>query len=141
MQLARRLGIALLAYLALVVAFEAFVVAMGSRHAARGLAAGERYVALVTRGEDGSARTTVVAGVEIDGRLYVAANHWPRAWYERALARPDVELTQAGASSPRRAVPVEGEELARVAARYRLPLVLRALTGFPPRRFLRLDPR
>jgi hypothetical protein len=33
-----------------------------------------------------------------------------------------------------------GDELARVASRYRLPLLLRVLTGFPPRRFLRLDP-
>jgi hypothetical protein len=32
-------------------------------------------------------------------------------------------------------------ELARIGEQYRFPFVLRVLTGFPPRRYLRLDPR
>jgi hypothetical protein len=38
-------------------------------------------------------------------------------------------------------VPVVGEEHARVDADNRLGLGFRILTGFPPRYFLRLDPR
>ena len=39
------------------------------------------------------------------------------------------------------AVPVEGEEYARVKAEYPLPLPIWILMGFPPRHVLRLDPR
>jgi hypothetical protein len=135
------LAFLVLGYVALVVALEIFVGVMGSRQAARGLAPDDDYVALVTRDDANAAHSTVVAGVEIDGRLYVAANHWPRAWHRRALAHPEIELTRGGGTSPVRAVPVSGEELARVERAYALPLFLRVLTGFPPREFLRLDPR
>ena len=37
--------------------------------------------------------------------------------------------------------PVSGAEHARVDAEHRLPLVFRILTGFPPRYFVRLDPK
>jgi hypothetical protein len=38
-------------------------------------------------------------------------------------------------------VPISGEERDRVARVYSLPFAARLLTGFPPRAFLRLDPR
>jgi hypothetical protein len=140
-KLAKPLGFVLLGYIALVVAFECFVGFMGSRHAQRGLAPGESWVVIATRGADDAARHSVVAGVEVDGRLYVAANHWPRRWYRRALAQPDVEVTRGGEKSRYRAIAVAGEERERVARGYRLPFFLRVLAGFPPRAFLRLDPR
>ncbi len=142
MKALQRIARVALAYVALVVAFEAFVGVMGRQHAARGVAADDWALALTTTGPDGERRDAVVAGVEIDGRLYVAANHWPRAWYGRALAHPEVEVTRGGqAALPFRAVPIAGDERDRVAAAYDLPLFIRVLTGFPPRRFLRLDPR
>lgn len=82
-----------------------------------------------------------MAGVESAGQLYVSANHWPRAWYERAVENPEVEIAHEGATTARRAVPVNGAERARIARDYRLPLAVRFLSGFPPRAFLRLDPR
>ena len=83
----------------------------------------------------------VVATLESDGKLYVAANHWPRAWYRRALENPDVQATFDGNKGDYRAVPVTGAEHDRVDADNHLPLGFRILTGFPPRYFLRLDPR
>ena len=83
----------------------------------------------------------VVARLENEGHLYVAANHWPRAWYRRALANPEVQAKIEGNTGDYTAVPVTGEEHDRVSADRPLPAVFRILTGFPPRYFLRLDPR
>jgi F420H(2)-dependent quinone reductase len=129
------------AYLGLVVAFECLVGFMGHRQASRGLEPGESWLVITTTDADGAARDTVIAGVESGGQLYVAANHWPRAWYDRAVESPDVEIVRGGEATARRAVVVVGEERVRVARDYELPWVLRFLTGFPPRSFLRLDPR
>jgi hypothetical protein len=81
-----------------------------------------------------------VSRLESDGVVYVAANHWPRAWYERALVNPHVTLSAEGESIDYTAVPVTGAEHDRVNAEHPLGF-LRFLTGFPPRKFLRLEPR
>ncbi len=141
MKVLKLLAITLVAYLGLVVAFESLVGVMGQRQANRGLQPGENWLIITTTDADGTAMDTVVAGVEIDGKLYVSANHWPRAWYDRAVARPDLEIARGGEKSARRAVPLDGDERARIASSYVLPLAIRFLTGFPPRSFLRLDPR
>lgn len=89
---------------------------------------------------DGTPRDRVVSRLESEGHLYVAANHWPRAWYKRALANPEVQVTLDGEKAGYRAVPVTGAEHDRVEAANPLGFVFRVLTGFPPRTFLRLDP-
>jgi hypothetical protein len=71
----------------------------------------------------------------------VAANHWPRAWYRRVLANPEMQATIDGAKGDYRAVPVESAEHDSVDAANSLPFVFRVLTGFPPRYFVRLDPK
>jgi hypothetical protein len=75
-----------------------------------------------------------------DRLLYVSANHWPRAWYEQALANPKVEVTVDGQRGAYTAVPVTGAEHDQLMAEHGHPLVFLILTGFPPRHFLRLDP-
>ena len=135
------LAIALGGYLAIVVVVESLVSFMGMQHAERGVEAGESWSVLRTTGADGAHHDTVVAAVERDGRLYVSANHWPRAWFRRAIANPAVEVTRRGQTAAYRAAPVAGEENARVAQSYELPLLIRVLSGFPPMRILRLDPR
>ncbi len=134
------LAIALGAYLALVVAFEGVVGFLGKRDAESGEPPAAPFIVLTTR-EGGVAHDTVIAGVELDGRVYVSANHWPRAWYRRARANPEVEVTRDGERKPFRVVPVDGGERERIAARYPLPFAIRVLAGFPPRAYLRLDPR
>ncbi len=123
-----------------VVAFESFVLFMGSRHADNRVQPDEEWVTISTSDAEGS-RDAVVAGVENDGKLYVAANHWLRGCYHRAVLNADVEVAIAGQRMSYRAVQVTGEERARIADAYPLPWVLRLLTRFPPRSFLRLDPR
>jgi hypothetical protein len=140
MRTVKRLSIAVIAYVGIVVAFESLVVTMGKRQADRGLRPDETWLVITTTDALGS-KDTVVAGVESDGHLYVAANHWPRRWYNRAVENPDVVIARAGQKIDYRAVPVSGPELVRIAQDYSVPWVIRLLTGFPPRSFLRLDAR
>jgi hypothetical protein len=132
MKLVRTLVILALVYAGIVVAFESAIGLLQPR-------SGETLV--ITTTADGSAHDRVVSRLEHDGKLYVAANHWPRAWYRRALENPDVQATIDGAKADYRAVPVEGAEYDQVNGAHALPLVFRFITGFPPRELLRLDPR
>ena len=141
MKVVKILAISLGAYVGLVVAFEFLVGVMGQRQASRGIQPGESWLIITTTGADGTTRNTVVAGFESGGKLYVSANHWPRGWYHRAVENPDVAIARDGEASARRAVSVTGPELDRITHEYSLPWLIRFLTGFPPRSFLRLDPR
>ncbi len=132
-------GIAVVGYLGIVVTAESLVGFMGRRHARHGVQPGESWL-LITATDEGEDWNVVVAGVESAGRTYVAANHWPRAWYRRVVENPDVRVTVGGKQAAYRAVPLSGDERSRIASEYRLPLIVRILTGFPPRAFLRLDP-
>ena len=96
---------------------------------------------ITTFDADGVGSDRVVARLETDGQLYVAANHWPRAWYRAALANDRVEITFAGITAPYRAVLLQGAEHDRIDADHALPLGFRILTGFPPRYMMRLDPQ
>lgn len=98
-------------------------------------------IVITTFDPDGTAHDRVVSRLESGGHLYVAANHWPRAWYRRALANPEMKATLDGETKEYRAVPVTGEEHDRVDGDNGLPIFFRILTGFPPRYFVRLDPR
>jgi hypothetical protein len=125
--------IVILAYAGIVAAFESMIGFLQPK-------AGSTLV-ITTFEADGAAHDRVVSRLESDGKLYVAANHWPRAWYRRALANPNVQVTQDGVRSDLRAVPVSGAEHERVDSDNRLGPFFRFLTGFPPRYFLRLDAR
>ncbi|MEB2284066.1 MAG: hypothetical protein B6D46_02150 [Polyangiaceae bacterium UTPRO1] len=96
---------------------------------------------LTTFDPDGSAHERVVARLDTDGRVYVSANHWPRAWYRRALAHPEVQAIIDGRKGNYRVVAVTGAEAERVEREHPHKLWFRVVTGFPPRAFLRLDPR
>lgn len=98
---------------------------------------------LVIRTTDpsGVAQERMLARLEHDGRVYVSAHHWPRGWYRRAEANPDVQVEMDGVVADYTAIPVVGEEFERVATRFPLPLTVRFLMGFPPEReILRLKP-
>jgi hypothetical protein len=133
MKILKIVVIVVLVYLGIVVAFESLIGYFQPR-------AGSTLV-ITTFDEGGTGHDRVVARLESDGRLYVAANHWPRAWYKRALENPDVQVTLDDEKGDYRAVPVTGAEHDRVESDNPLGLVFRILTGFPPRYFLRLDPR
>jgi len=126
-------GIAVLVYMGIVVAFESLI---GYFQPADG-----STLVIITFDPDGTPHERVVSRLESDGKLYVAANHWPRAWYKRALENPEVQITQNGEKKDYRAVPVTGAEHDRVDGENSLGVGFRILTGFPPRYFVRLDSR
>jgi hypothetical protein len=126
-------AIVLLVYVGIVVAFESLI---GYFQPSAG-----STIVITTFDGDGTPHDRVVSRLDSDGRLYVAANHWPRAWYDRALQKPEVQVTQDGEKSDYLAVPVSGAEHDRVDGDNRLGVVFRFVTGFPPRYFVRLDPR
>jgi hypothetical protein len=133
MKAAKIVVIVLLVYVGIVVAFESAIGYFQPKSGA--------VLVLTTFDEGGGAHDRVVSRLDSEGRIYVAANHWPRAWYRRALASPDVRATLDGKTGDYRAVPVTGEEHDRIAREHAAPLAFRVLTGFPPRYFVRLDPR
>jgi hypothetical protein len=126
-------AISLLVYVGIVVAFESLIGYFQPR-------AGSTLV-ITTFDQEGVPHDRVVSRLVSDGKLYVAANHWPRAWYHRALNHSDVRVTLDGETGNYRAVPVTGAEHDRVDDDNGLGVAFRILTGFPPRYFLRLDPR
>lgn len=132
MRILKILVIVLVVYAGIVVAFESLLGYFQPRS--------EGTIAITTF-EDDTPHERVVSRLESGGELYVAANHWPRDWYHQALENPEVEVTRDGETKAYRAVPVTGTEHERVDADNALPLPFRILTGFPPRYFLRLEPR
>jgi len=133
MKLFKIVATVVLVYLGIVVAFESLIGYFQPT-------AGSTLV-ITTFDADGTPHDRVVSRLESGGQLYVAANHWPRAWYNRALESPEVRVSLDGQSSDYRAVPVTGAEHDRVDSDNSLGVVFRILTGFPPRYFARLDPR
>jgi len=126
-------AILVLIYVGIVVGFESLIGFFQP--------AGGSTLVITTFDEAGTAHDRVVSRLESDGKVYVAANHWPRAWYRRALAKPEVSAKVNDMKGDYVAVPVTGAEHDRVTADNPLPVVFRILTGFPPRYFLRLDSR
>jgi len=126
-------SIVILVYVGIVVTFESLL----------GLfqPAAQSTLIITTMDADGTAHDRVVARLESNGQLYVARNHWPRAWYSRTLEHPNVRVTMDGRTGDYLAVPASAEEHRRVDNDHRLGAVFRILTGFPPRYFFRLDPR
>jgi len=95
---------------------------------------------ITTFEQDGTSHPRVVARLEMGEQLYVAVNHWPRAWYRRMQRNPVVQITFDGRTGDYRAVQLAGADYDRVNAEHGLPFVFRLLTGFPPRHLFRLDP-
>jgi Domain of unknown function (DUF385). len=126
-------AIVLLVYAGIVTAFESMIGFMQPTP--------DSTLTITTLDGSGSPHDRVVSRVDSGGKLYVSANHWPRAWYRRALANPDVSVTIDGQKTDYRAVPVDGEEAKRIDAEHPHPAWFRFVTGYPPRKFVRLDPR
>ena len=127
------IAIGILVYAGIVIAFESLIGYFQP--------AGGSTLLITTFDGDGTPHDRVLSRLESDGQLYVAANHWPRAWYNRALENPAVQVTLGDEKGDYRAVPVTGVEHDRVDDGNSLGVVFRVLTGFPPRYFVRLDLR
>ncbi|MCC6848236.1 MAG: hypothetical protein IT294_07010 [Deltaproteobacteria bacterium] len=129
----KALLVLVLAYVAVVAAFESLIGVVQP--------AGGATLVLTTFDPDGTAHDRVLARLDTDGKVYVSANHWPRAWYRRALAHPEVQATMDGRKGTYRVVAVAGAEAERVEREHPHSVWFRIVTGFPPRDVVRLDPR
>jgi len=126
-------GIAVVVYVLIVVLFESLLGAFQP--------APPGSLVITTTDEDGSTHDRVLTELASGGQVYVAVNHWPRAWYRRVLVNPRVQIARDdGEKRDYVAVRVEGDEHERVARDNPIGVVLRFLMGFPPRYFVRLDP-
>jgi hypothetical protein len=96
---------------------------------------------ITTTNAAGVQANRVLSRITVGDRLYVAANHWPRAWFRQTLENPDVSVTIDGERAAYRALAVDEQEHETVNNSSPLPLSFRFLTGFPPRYFIRLDRR
>jgi hypothetical protein len=126
-------AIVLVVYVGIVVLFESLIGYFQP--------AGETTLTITTTSPDGASADRVLSTLELDDALYVAANHWPRSWYTDVLANPEVEVTRQGERGSYLAVPVSPEEHEALQSAHPLGPIVRFLTGFPPRYFVRLDPR
>ncbi|MBW2232882.1 MAG: nitroreductase family deazaflavin-dependent oxidoreductase [Deltaproteobacteria bacterium] len=133
MKVVKLVAVSILVYVGIVIAFESLLGYFQP--------AGETTLVITTTAEDGTPNDRVLARLESNGQLYVAANHWPRAWYKRALENPNVQITLDGEKGNYLAVPVSEAEHDRVNGDNSLGMMFRILTGFPPRYFVRLDLR
>ncbi len=127
------LGGVLLVYVGLVVAFESMLGYFQP--------GGQETLVITTYNDAGAAHDRVVARLSSNAQLYVAVNHWPRAWYRQARDNAEVQVDLGAGSQDYRAILVDGAEAERVDADHPLGAGFRFLTGFPPRYFFRLDPQ
>ena len=76
-----------------------------------------------------------------EGHIYVSAHHWTRGWYNELLENPQVQVEIGNTVSPRTAITIHGEEYDKISTEYSIPLIVRLLMGFPPKRdIVRLEP-
>ena len=102
---------------------------------------GEGMVTINTTNDEGITTGRVVSLLKSGENLYIARNHWPKRWYDQALDNPNISVESGGSTNDYLAVTVTGAEYERVDSDNPLPGFFRFLTGFPPRYFIRLDPR
>ena len=133
MKAVKLIALLLLIYIGIVASFESLLGYFQP--------AGQSTLVITTTDEGGATNDRVLARLESNGQLYVAANHWPRAWYRQALENPSVQVAMDGEKAAYLAIPVTDEEHDRVNSENSTGIVFRILTGFPPRYFVRLDPR
>ena len=97
---------------------------------------------ITTTDDAGASSDRKLGRFDLDGAIYVSAHHWPRAWYNEALANPDVKAEIEGVRADYTAVLVtDATEHERLDTKFAHPFLFKFITGFPPRYFLRLDPK
>jgi len=131
MKIIKVLSVIALVYVGIVVAFESLLGYFQP--------ADQNTLVITTYDNEGNGKDRVLARLESQGQLYVAANHWPRAWYNKTMAQPMVQIDLGDGKIDYLAVPVDEVEHNQVDADNALPLAFRILTGFPPRYFYRLE--
>ena len=118
-------------YVVLVIAFETFLGIMQP-------SSGDTMV-ITSFEANGEAINRVVSRLEKGSNIFVAVNHWPRAWARRIRLNPNVQITYNETTLNYSAVILEGGEHDKAVSDFPVPLAFRVLTGFPPRYFFRFE--
>ena len=127
----KKIIVLLIGYMGLVIVFESFLGLIQPR-------SGDTMV--ITSFEiDGKAINRVVSRLEQGSDIFVAVNHWPRAWARRIRLNPNVQITYNETTLNYSAVLLEGGEHDKAVSDFPVPLAFRVLTGFPPRYFFRFE--
>ena len=123
-------------YIGIVVVFESLLGYYQPR--------GEDNLVITYTDGDGAETKRVLSLFASEGDLYLAANHWPRAWFSEVQSNPSVHIefgeAHSGDSGNFTTTLIAGADHDRVLNDNRIPFVGRFLMGFPPREFLRIDP-
>ncbi len=133
MKAAKVLIILAFVYLGIVVTFESLLGYFQPQN--------QQTLIITTTDKNGVTNSRVLSRLESGGKLFVAANHWPRAWYNEVLENPRVQIELDGETGKYLAVSATRTEHDRIQEEKPLGFVIRFLTGFPPRYFVRLDPQ
>lgn len=132
MKVLKIIGALIAVYVVIIIAFESMLGYVQP--------ANEQTLALTVM-DDGQPHQRVLSRIEHEDQLYVAVNHWPRAWFHALQEDPAVVVAYGDIDIKATATVVTDEvELASVSAARPLGIGFRILTGFPPRHFVRLDP-
>lgn len=128
----KRVAVLLLVYVGIVAAFETLIGVLQPQS--------DNTMVITSANDGGAALNRVVTRIELDGKLYAAVNHWPRAWYGQVLEVPKVNIAIGDQTNAYRASDVtDPAEFDAVQAARPLGFAIKLLTGFPPRRFVRFD--
>ncbi len=95
---------------------------------------------IITDDGEGRENNRVLQQLSSEGNIYVAANHWPRAWYHDVLDRPNVKATINDETANYLVTKVSKTEHKTLATEFAPSIWFRILTGFPPREFVKLTP-
>ena len=99
----KKIIVLLIGYMGLVIVFESFLGLIQPR-------SGDTMV--ITSFEiDGKAINRVVSRLEQGSDIFVAVNHWPRAWARRISENPNVQITYNETTLSYNAVLLEGGEI------------------------------
>ena len=127
------LSITLAVYVGLVVLFESLIGYFQPQNAAT--------LSLTVYESETQPHERVLSRIEHKDNLYVAVNHWPRAWFYTLKENPAVRVAFGERDFAATARVVEDPaEIASIEADRPLTWWFKLLTGFPPRYFVRLEP-
>ena len=118
------IGVLVAIYIGIVVLFESLI---GYYQPAGG-----STLVITTTDADGAAHDRVLSRLDSDDKLYVAVNHWPRAWYHRTQENPEVQITMEEETGDYLAVPVSDEEYDRLQSEHPRGVAGTLLMGVAP---------
>ena len=127
MRTSKKIIVLLIGYMGLVVVFEIFLRLIQPR-------SGDTMV-ITSLKIDGKAIKRVLSRLEEGNDVFVAVNHWPRAWARRIGENPNFQITYNETKLSYNAVILEGGEHDKAVSDFQVPLAFRILTEFPPRYF------